>query len=75
MNKTDQLYESLKQGFVDILRKDFSRDDISKSRLDICNSCKEFIKSTTQCKKCGCFMKVKTRLSHSKCPLNKWKEV
>jgi hypothetical protein len=41
-------------------------------RLDICKSCPELIQSLLQCKKCGCFMKAKTMIKHSECPLHKW---
>lgn len=46
--------------------------DISDKRLSICNTCPELIKLTTQCKKCGCFMKAKTKLKNATCPLLKW---
>jgi len=48
-----------------------SKEDVQK-RLDICQSCPELIKLTTQCKKCGCFMKFKTTLQAATCPLSKW---
>ena len=41
-------------------------------RLDICKSCEHFTSLTTQCKKCGCFMKAKTRLPNAACPIEKW---
>jgi len=41
-------------------------------RLSVCGSCPELIKLTYQCKKCGCFMKAKTRLDSAKCPIGKW---
>lgn len=41
-------------------------------RLDICKSCPELIQGLLQCKKCGCFMKAKTMIKHSECPLHKW---
>ena len=41
-------------------------------RFKICQSCPELIKFTSQCKKCGCFMKVKTTLDAARCPLSKW---
>jgi hypothetical protein len=41
-------------------------------RLDICMSCEHFISLTSQCKKCGCFMKAKTRLPNAECPVGKW---
>lgn len=42
------------------------------ARYSICNSCPELISLTKQCKKCGCFMAMKTRLSASACPIGKW---
>ena len=50
----------------------WSEEETAKQRLDICWDCDRLIKVTTQCKECGCFMKLKTRLEHAKCPLNKW---
>jgi len=41
-------------------------------RLSICQSCDRFIKLTTQCKECGCIMKLKTTMSHASCPIGKW---
>jgi hypothetical protein len=46
--------------------------DLTKSRLKICGECPELIKPTWTCKKCGCFMKVKTKLENVVCPLGKW---
>ncbi len=46
--------------------------ELTKQRLDICRACPELIKLTTQCKKCGCFMTLKTKLQEAKCPLGKW---
>jgi hypothetical protein len=43
-----------------------------KERLDICQVCPKFIKLTSQCKECGCIMKLKTQLINATCPLNKW---
>ena len=41
-------------------------------RLSICNECEKFIHLTSQCKDCGCFMNLKTKLPNSECPLGKW---
>lgn len=49
-----------------------SSEDIIKSRLDICRSCEFFRPRTEQCKKCGCFMKLKTKLERAHCPIGKW---
>jgi hypothetical protein len=47
-------------------------EEIAQYRFEICNGCEFFRKATTQCKKCGCFMKLKTTLEKAKCPIGKW---
>ena len=54
---------------------DLSKDvteDVQKKRMGICLECPELIKSTKQCKQCGCFMQLKTGLSNAECPIGKW---
>ncbi len=46
--------------------------DIIDKRFSMCQDCEHFINITSQCKKCGCFMKVKTKLATSRCPVGKW---
>jgi len=43
-----------------------------QNRLDVCKKCKHFRKSTNQCKKCGCFMRIKAAIAFTKCPIDKW---
>ena len=43
----------------------------SGGRFDICKKC-IFLTKRNKCKKCGCFMKLKTKLSLAKCPIGKW---
>lgn len=50
----------------------FADEELSKSRLEICNSCEHLLKLTGNCKKCGCFVAGKTKLKQQKCPINKW---
>lgn len=45
--------------------------DVSNYRLSICYDCNKFTK-IRQCKLCGCFMDLKTKLGSSKCPEGKW---
>ena len=45
---------------------------ISEYRLKVCLDCPQLIPFTKQCKKCGCFMSVKTKLENASCPLGKW---
>ena len=47
-------------------------EEAAFKRLDICKSCPELIKLTSTCKKCGCFMKLKTHLKYAECPIGKW---
>lgn len=51
---------------------DWASEEVSKERYSICLSCPELIKLTKQCKKCGCFMFAKTKLTNATCPLGKW---
>jgi len=46
--------------------------ELVKKRLDICHTCPAFRPLTQTCKKCGCFMKMKTQLEKAYCPLGKW---
>ena len=48
-------------------------NDIAMYRINICSQC-EFLKKHTRCEKCGCFMKVKTRLATARCPIGKWEK-
>jgi len=41
-------------------------------RYAICEKCPRFFKITAQCKECGCFMKIKTKMPDQECPLGKW---
>ena len=42
-------------------------------RIDICKSCEHFFKPTGSCKKCGCFVRIKAKISTLSCPINKWR--
>jgi hypothetical protein len=59
---------------MDLLNPKSERADenVSNERFSICKACPELIKLTSQCKKCGCFMNLKTTLKIAKCPLGKW---
>jgi hypothetical protein len=47
-------------------------ENLGKERFEICTTCPQFINLTGNCKKCGCFMKSKTKLQVAVCPLGKW---
>jgi hypothetical protein len=46
--------------------------ELARLRLETCLGCPELIKTTKQCKKCGCFMIVKTKLEAARCPIGNW---
>lgn len=52
--------------------KNYTNREERDIRYDICKKCPELIKMTKTCKKCGCFMSMKTWLKDASCPINKW---
>lgn len=58
----------------DLFNKKIGRvsNDVYLKRLSICKECPEYIKTTHQCKKCGCIMTAKAKLPNAECPLKKW---
>lgn len=61
----------------DMFNKNMQRveDKIHEERMSICLECPFLIKATKQCKKCGCFMEMKTKLADATCPERKWDAV
>jgi len=59
---------------LDMLNPNTKQADftLAEKRFNICKECPELIPLVSQCKKCGCFMSVKTKLDAAKCPLGKW---
>jgi hypothetical protein len=49
-----------------------SSDVEATRRFSICEECPRLIKSTKQCKECGCFMKLKVKVQSAACPIGKW---
>ena len=45
---------------------------VSTERHKICVECENYIKITDQCKECGCFLKWKTKIYKTECPIRKW---
>ena len=61
------------RGMSDRLKNVMLHDqDIIDKRWDICKGC-EFL-NNNKCEKCGCFMKVKTRVATARCPVGKWEK-
>ena len=53
-------------------RKPRASQETIDQRLEICRSCEFFKHGSQRCKKCGCFMKLKTELEQARCPIGKW---
>ena len=49
-----------------------STKQLQEERLAICYECPFLNQLTVSCKKCGCFMKVKTKLENATCPVGNW---
>lgn len=47
-------------------------EETAKKRIEICVECPHLIKITRQCKECGCFVDLKTKLKTQRCPIEKW---
>jgi len=47
-------------------------EKVASERMAICEQCPRLVRLTKQCKECGCFMNLKTKLTHAKCPIGKW---
>tara|TARA_R100001530_G_scaffold25340_2_gene20434 strand:- start:171 stop:572 length:402 start_codon:yes stop_codon:yes gene_type:complete len=50
------------------------KDNIYNDRIKICKGCVYYFKLTGNCKRCGCFMKIKARLSPMSCPQGYWQK-
>ena len=53
-------------------RENYVSEENASIRMSICLECPRLIKLTNQCKECGCFMNLKTKLRTASCPLSKW---
>jgi hypothetical protein len=60
--------------FIDLFNPNQARSDkdLVEERLAICNACEWLRPKTQRCRKCGCFMSLKTTLIQAKCPMGKW---
>tara|TARA_R110000824_G_scaffold107747_2_gene254268 strand:+ start:5694 stop:6119 length:426 start_codon:yes stop_codon:yes gene_type:complete len=51
----------------------FVPDKVYKKRIAVCKKCDYYFSPTGSCKICGCFMKIKARISQQHCPKYYWK--
>ena len=69
--------DDIGQGVIDVFNRDFVDKAARDKRFDTCKECKTDDGEPTMlkfyiCRHCSCEMAVKTWLTNSKCPLNKW---
>jgi len=50
----------------------FATNEVKKERLAICNDCPLLYKPTMTCRRCMCFMNIKSSIAAMRCPDNKW---
>ena len=53
-------------------KNNYTEEELADARMAICNDCDRLINVTKQCRECGCFMVMKTKLINASCPLGKW---
>ena len=66
--------ESGKVSPLDFINPDteYVSSETQQERYFICKQCEHFRATTKQCRLCGCFMHIKTTMTHATCPANKW---
>jgi hypothetical protein len=64
----------VQDAITDVLKGNqlFATDEEQTRRMEICKQCEFYSEEDVRCRQCGCFLKQKTSLTASKCPLNKW---
>lgn len=50
----------------------YTTKDIRDARFAICKTCPELFRPTATCKRCSCFMAMKTWLKNAHCPIHLW---
>lgn len=55
-----------------MMNKFFVSDEVYKDRMAICKKCVYYFKLTGSCKRCLCFMKIKSRIATQSCPEKYW---
>jgi hypothetical protein len=55
-----------------MLTEEKVKQDEFDRRMSICRSCEFLKRPAEQCSKCGCFMKLKTKIDRAHCPIHKW---
>lgn len=54
------------------MKKLITTDKEQKKRIETCKLCEFYNPISRRCRKCGCFMQIKTRLRLANCPMGFW---
>ena len=68
-NFSKEMVKYIKEGTPNVTMKDYA------NRLDICQKCPSYIKSSARCGECGCLLEHKAKWQTAECPLEKWPKV
>jgi len=73
-NQLKSLKETMNQVKLGALKGEriVAKKPLWQQRQDVCDQCEYYQIPQNICSKCGCFMKIKTKINHAKCPLDKW---
>ena len=71
-NLLKSAYDILKGKIEDPSQPVLVNDDAYNARLEICMECDKLTSDTQMCKLCGCYMKIKAKVTHAHCPEHKW---
>ena len=73
LNKQISELEEKSSDFIQTL-KIKCEPEIRAQRWETCQGC-EHLTAMNRCRKCGCFMELKTWMPEQECPLQKWRKV
>ena len=54
-----------------LLKQLVFEEEVLQKRWTACGSC-EFLTKRNRCRKCGCWMGIKSRIARMKCPMGIW---
>lgn len=46
--------------------------DVESARLELCLSCEHYTEEDENCEQCGCYVPMKVKDVHGRCPVDKW---
>lgn len=72
LEKFKNRLETIEKKAIEASGNEVASDEVIAVRIALCNNCEHLFKLTKNCKKCGCFVDLKTKMAQQKCPIDKW---